>query len=95
MNLHLEHLKRSAFPAGQGKSTVVVATCPVIAEASKSKTHTPNHEAADILEGVAGSYKILWEGTGKKCYKDAMEAALADAKDYRSCGFVRPLGASV
>lgn len=94
-----EETVRAAYPAGPGKSSTVTTTCPVILESEKTKTfkttHLPDHEKADILEGVAGSYKILFEGTGKKCYKDAMDAALADAKDYRSCGFVRPLGASV
>jgi hypothetical protein len=62
---------------------------------TKLSSHQPDHEKADMLEATARGYQILWEGTGKKHYEDSMKACNADAKDYRSCGFVRPLGATV
>jgi hypothetical protein len=61
----------------------------------KLSSHQPDHEKADMLEATVRGYKVLFEGTGKKHYEDSMKACFADAKDYRSCGFVRPLGATV
>jgi hypothetical protein len=61
----------------------------------KVSLRQPDHEKANMLEAVAGGYEILFKATGKKWYEDSMKAALADAKDYRSCGFVRPIGATV
>ena len=61
----------------------------------KSLTHQPDHEKADILEATAKSYEMLYNGTGAKHYKDKMQACLDDARDYRSCGFVRSVGATV
>lgn len=55
--------------------------------------YQPNVEKAEMLEATGRSYQMLYEATGYKHYKDAMDACFADAKDYRSCGFVRPLGA--
>jgi hypothetical protein len=94
MNI-LEETARIAFPVGLGKSSMCLPTCPVIVESTKIKTHQPNHDKADMCEAAARGYQIMWESTGRKHYKDAMDAAFADAKDYRSCGFVRPLGATV
>lgn len=72
--------------------------CPVITESQKDTTkkssHQPNHNAADMLEATARGYEVLWNQTGAKHYKEKMDACFADAKDYRSCGFVRPLGAT-
>jgi hypothetical protein len=61
----------------------------------KPSSHQPDHEKADMLEATANAYQVLFEGTGKKCYEDSMKACRADAKDYRSCGFVRSIGATV
>lgn len=82
--------------------TGIISTpvCPLIREVENKEvkrplTHQPDHDKADMCEGVARGYELMWKATGRKHYKDAMDAAFADAKDYRSCGFVRPLGATV
>lgn len=61
----------------------------------RPSSHQPDHEKADILEATARSYEILFKNGGGKHYEDKMKACLADAKDYRSCGFVRSVGAIV
>lgn len=74
-------------------------TCPVILETMTQvkliKSHGPDHETADFLESVARGYEVLWKGTGSKHYKEKMQACLDDARDYRACGFVRPVGATI
>jgi hypothetical protein len=57
-------------------------------------THQPDCEKADMLEATARGYEVLWKGTGAKHYEDKMKACFADANDYRTCGFVRPFGAT-
>jgi hypothetical protein len=81
-----------------------IIECPLISQMKSEETssaevartsHKPDHEKAEMLEWQGRGYETLWRATGKKCYKDSMDACFADAKDYRSCGFVRPLGATV